>query len=370
MRILIATGLYPPDIGGPATYSKFLAEGLPRHGHSVDVIAFRDVRKYWPVVRHIALFFTIVDRGRNADCIYAQDTFSVGLPSALANIFLRKKFVVRVPGDHVWEQGTARFGVTTPLEKFPLYGNDWHVVLTVMRHLQQFVVKSADAVVAPSGYMRKIVKGWGVSPKKIVLIYNGIEPIQDAGNKAVLRGLIKFQGKLVISVGRLVRWKGFGTLISLMPRLKEKIPGVKLLIAGDGPLSNELEKQAEDLGLHDDVIFAGKLTRDVLLRYIRASDVFVLNSRYEGLSHQILEVSAVGVPVVAGNVGGNPEVIEDGVSGYLVEPDDRETLLIRISTLLSDATLRAKISAAAKRKIKQFSNERMVAETAELLQRI
>jgi len=370
MKILIVTGLFPPDIGGPATYSRYLAEHLPRYGHTVSVISFGDVRKYWPLVRHVVLFARILSKGKDADVIYAQDTLSVGLPACVANLFLRKIFVVRVPGDQVWEKGTSSFGVAMPLEKFPLYGDNWPWFLTMMRGLQQFVVKRAAALVAPSAYMRKVVKRWGIDPAKAVLIYNGVEEIDNTGNKAVLRGLLKFQGKLLISVGRLVPWKGFDTLIRLMPRLKERFPELKLLIAGGGPLMGALEEKAASLSLSDDVIFTGDLERDVLIRYLRASDVFALNSRYEGLSHQILEAMSIGVPVVAGNVGGNPEVIEDGTSGYLVKPDDMEALYGRISALLADSALRAKIVAAGKRKVTQFSNLRMVAETHELLKRL
>lgn len=370
MRILLTTGLYPPDIGGPATYSKFLAENLPRFGHFVEVLSFGSVRKYWPVVRHAVFFFKVLSRARRADAIYAQDTFSVGLPSACANVFLRRKFLVRVPGDHVWEQGTARFGVSGPLDTFPLYGRNWPFILTVMRFLQQFVVKSAEALVVPSKYMKGIVSKWGVRAKSVVLIYNGVEELTNNGNKLVLRGLLKFQGKLILSAGRLVPWKGFSELIALMPRIRKEFPDAKLLVVGNGPMLSVLEAEAANLNLSDDVIFTGNLERDVLIRYVRASDVFVLNSRYEGLSHQLLEVMAIGVPAVASKVGGNVEVIEDNESGYLVKPGDTETLYKRVSLLLKDATMRAKIVASAKKRVKQFSEERMVEETAKLLSSI
>lgn len=369
MKILLTTGLFPPDIGGPATYSKFLAEELPKRGHSVEVLAYGEVRKYPTVIRHLVFFAKVIARGRNVDCIYAQDTMSVGLPSALANVFLRKKFLVRVPGDHVWEQGVYRFGIAESLDSFPLYSKSWHPYLHVMRFLQQCVVNSARVLVVPSRYMHGVVSRW-VEPKKVKLIYNGVEELGDTGNKPVLRGLLKFQGKLLISIGRLVPWKGFGELIALLPSLKAEFPDLKLLIAGGGPLMQTLEKQAEDAGLSDDVIFTGELPRDVLLRYIRVADVFILNSRYEGLSHQMLEVMAVGVPVVATNVGGNPEVIEEGRNGYLVPPGDTALLRERVAELLRDANLRAKTVAAAKRKVRQFSHERMVQETASLLAKL
>lgn len=370
MRVLIITGLFPPDIGGPATYSRFLYEDLPRYGYETEVLSFRSVRRLWPVVRQVAFFLEILKRGRRADILYAQDTVSVGVPSALANIFLKKKFLIRVPGDQVWEQGVRRFGIEQPLDEFPYFSWSWHPYLWIMRRLQGFAVSKAEALVVPSKYMERIVSQWPVAPRKIVHIYNGIEEFGDTGNKPVLRGLLKFQGKLIISIGRLVPWKGFSALIRLLPRLKEEFPETRLLIVGGGPLLPTLEKEAADLGLSDDVVFTGELERDVLLRYIRVADVFVLNSRYEGLSHQLLEVMGVGVPVIVTNAGGNPEVIDHERNGYLVNPDDVRAIGGYASALLKDANLRGKLVAAAKRKVKQFSNEKMVHDTARLLKKI
>ncbi|MBY0539726.1 glycosyltransferase family 4 protein [Patescibacteria group bacterium] len=370
MRVLIATGLFPPDIGGPATYSKFLFERLPAYGFEVEVLPFSKVRRLWPIVRHFVYFFLLLKYGRDVDVLYAQDTVSVGIPVMCANFFLKKKFLVRVPGDQVWEQGVRRFGITGSLEDFPQFSWKWHPYLWVMRSLQQIVVRRADALIVPSKYMERVVSKWPVAPKKIVHIYNGVEEFGDTGNKPVLRGLLRFQGKLLISIGRLVPWKGFSPLIRLMPKLKKEFPDVKLLIVGGGSLLPQLEKEATDLGVTDDIIFTGELDRDVLLRYIRVADVFILNSRYEGLSHQLLEVMAVGVPAIVSNVGGNPEVIDHERNGYLVEPDDESSILRFASDLLRDANLRGKVVASAKRKVKQFSHERMVMDTTRLLKKL
>lgn len=370
MKVLIATGLFPPDIGGPATYSKFLFEKLPAYGFDAVVLPFKKVRRLWPLVRHVAYFFLVLKYCKSVDVIYAQDTVSVGIPAACANIFLKKKFLVRVPGDQVWEQGVRRFGVSGPLDSFPYFSWKWHPYLWIMRMLQQFVVRNADALIVPSKYMERIVAQWPISQKKIIHIYNGVEEFGDTGNKPVLRGLLKFQGKLLISVGRLVPWKGFSALIRLVPKLKKEFPDLKLLIVGGGSLLPQLEKEATDLGVSDDVIFTGELERDVLLRYIRVADVFILNSHYEGLSHQLLEVMGVGVPAIASNVGGNVEVIDHERNGYLVEPDNEDKMYLHAAALLRDANLRGKVVAAAKRKVKQFSHERMVQETARLLKKI
>ena len=364
MKVLIATGLYPPEIGGPATYSKILHDSLPQKGIEVQVIPFRTVKRFPKVIRHIAYALAVFREGRKVDCIYAQDPISVGLPSAIVAWILRKPFILKMVGDYAWEQSTQRYGFSGTIESFQ------HAELSfapkMLRWLERFVARRAVRIVVPSKYLAKIVSMWGVKTK-VSVIYNGVEELKDTGNKPVLRGLLKFHGKLLISVGRLVPWKGFDALIELLPSLRNTFADLKLMIVGSGPDMEALEKKAESLGLSDEVIFTGALDRDVLIRYLRASDVFVLNTAYEGLSHQILEVMSVGVPVVTTNIGGNPEIIEHEKDGFLVPLGDTKRLSSHVSNLLSSGELRTKIVAAGKRKAKQFSNERMVEETAKFL---
>lgn len=369
MKVLIATGLFPPESGGPATYSKVLLDELPQRGIEVVVLPFREVRKFPNVLRQIIYAWLVFWRGRDCDLIYAQDTTSVGWPACFANFFLRKKFIVRIPGDQVWEQGVQRFGITELLDAFPKWSKKWHAYLSLLRALQQITIARADHIVVPSRYLGKIVQKWEVPKKKISVVYNSIEPVT-VGRKQVIRGLLKFQGELVISSGRLVPWKGFEVLIKIVANLKKKRPDLKLLIVGDGPESEKLEKLADSLGISDSVIFTHRVENAVALRYMRAADVFVLNTKYEGFSHTLLEAAAVGVPIVTTKIGGNPEFIDDGINGYLVKPDDTKTLEKHITTLLDSPTQRAKISGAAKRKAEKFSVKRMVDETEKVLKNI
>lgn len=368
MKILITTGVYPPEIGGSAMYSKYLNELLPTHGFKVTVLPFSQVRKHIKIFRHFVYFFLILREARDVDIVYAQDPIAVGISSMCAAFLLRKKFVLKVVGDYAWEQATERFGFFGSLEEFQ--SAKVHIRVNVLRYLERVVARSARIVVVPSKYLGTLMRSWGVSQKKVKLVYNGLEHLGDTGNKMVLRGLIHFHGSLLISVGRLVPWKGFTALIEMLPHLREKFPDLKLLIVGSGSGLSALEQKAIDLGLADEVIFTGTLTRDVLIRYIRASDVFVLNTSYKGLSLQILEVMAVGVPVVTTNIGGNSEVIESGKNGYLAAPNDVTALTAHVSDLLANATLRAKIVAAGKRTVEGFSKEKMVTETAALLKKV
>lgn len=365
MKVLIATGLYPPEVGGPATYSKVLETELPKHGIEVQVLPFSRVRHLPKIFRHIRYFFYVLREGKGVDIIYAQDPVSVGLPAFLAARILRKRFLLKVVGDYAWEQASQRWGFGGTLEEFQYA--DLPFMPRLLRFLERYVARRALRAVVPSRYLAKVVGKWDVAKRDIAVIYNGMEKLTDAGNKPVLRGLVRFNGKLIVSIGRLVPWKGFRELIGMLGRMKKDFPDIKLMIIGSGPDMASLEEEASRKGLADDVIFTGALSRDVLLRYVRLSDVFVLNTRYEGFSHQLLEVMAVGVPVVTTKIGGNPEAIEHEKNGFLVAPNDTAKIEGYVRLLLSDAALRARIVAAGKRKVAQFSDERMVAETAKLL---
>lgn len=367
MRVVVATGLYPPEIGGPATYSRELEEGLPEQGIEVTVVPFSRARKYWKVVRHFVYCILLFKAARGVQVIYAQDPVSVGLPAALVALLLRKKFVLKVVGDYAWEQATQRAGFSGTLEAFQVAKLGFFASL--LRAIERWVAHRAIRIVVPSKYLKRIVESWKVENGKATVIYNGAI-IPEIGLKQVIRGVLRFQGRLVISVGRLVPWKGFEALIRVHARMVKTLPDLRLMIVGNGPDREKLEALAQSLGVSNSVVFTGALERDILLRYIRAADVYALNTSYEGFSHLLLEVSLVGCPIVTTPIGGNTELIEGDVNGLLVTPNDEHALEEKITALLTDTTLRAKIATNAKRKAEKFSIPRMLNETATLLNRL
>lgn len=368
MRVLIATGVFPPEGGGPATYSKTLLEELPKLGFEVDVLPYREVRKYPKFLRHAIYFFKLLRQAFVADVIFAQDPVSVGLPSVLVSTIVRKPFFLKIVGDYAWEQAAARFSYKETLEHFQK-DEELFIVPLIMRVVERWVARQAVNVIVPSRYLEKVVQQWGISKEKLTVVYNGIETEQ-VGLKQVIRGLLKFKGKLIISVSRLVPWKGFDTVIRVHATLRRKFPDLSLLVVGTGPEMENLERLAEECGVADSVIFTGAVDRSVALRYMRAADVFVLNTKYEGFSHLLLEASAVGVPIVTTRIGGNPELIDDNVNGFLVKPDDTDALQRRIEKLLESPETRARLAGNAKNRVGNFSVDAMVKETAEVLRNL
>ena len=118
MKVLITTGIYPPDIGGPAIYSKLLFDELPKRGFEVEVLVFKDVLKWPYIIRHIIYFLKILKKGRKVDIIFAQDPLGSGMPAAFAAKILRKKFILKIVGDRAWETGVQSFGLKIMLDEF------------------------------------------------------------------------------------------------------------------------------------------------------------------------------------------------------------------------------------------------------------
>jgi glycosyltransferase involved in cell wall biosynthesis len=331
IKILIATGLYPPESGGPATYTRLLEERLPALGFEVRVLPFNKVRYLPKLLRHIAYFGACVAAARGADIIYAQDTVSVGLPAALAAIVLGKKFVVRVPGDYSWEQARQRFGVVDELDAFQT--KKYGYAVTCLRVVQQFVVRRARLVIVPSEYMKRLVSGWGSTKERIHVVYSSIdfavscEPPRD-----------RPKGFLVVTVARPVPWKG--------------LEGLARVVAREGSWHVKI--------VHD-------IPRTQALGWVSAADVFVLNSSYEGLSHALIEAMWLGTPIVATQVGGNPELVQDGVEGLLIPSGNDEALYKALKKIEGDTQSAHVRAEAAKTKAKQFSIDATITEIAGLL---
>ncbi len=350
IKILIATGIYPPDIGGPATYSKLLFDKLPKRGYDVRILSFGKVRHFPKIIRHFIYFFKILKRARTVNIIYAQDPVSVGLPVMLANKFLRKKFFIRIVGDYAWEQAMQRFRVKDDLDTFSKKQKGYPFFAQLFKKIQTRVAKNADQIIVPSYYFKKIISNWGINPNKIKVIYNGIDL-----NLKNIKKDNNSKEKIILSVGRLVVWKGFKTLIKTMPSILQEIPQVKLIIIGSGPQKKELEDNIYKLKLKDKVILTGQLKREKVLEYMKNSDVFVLNTQYEGFSHTLIEAFALKIPIITTNIGGNPELIKNNQEGILIKPDNKNAIKNAVIKILQDNNFKQKIIQNAYEKSKQFS---------------
>lgn len=205
------------------------------------------------------------------------------------------------------------------------------------------------AMVSRQVHERFVAAGW-VSAGQATTVINGIPTARfarDASRRALARDALALgpQSLVIGCVGRLVPVKHHAALLAQLPALIAACPSLQLVLIGDGPLEAELREQAHALGVLDQVIFAG--ARPDVAELLPALDVFVMPSLSEGMSIALLEACATGLAIVATKVGGNPQVIDDGRSGLLVEADDGQALFDAVHALIVDPALRAKLGAAA-----------------------
>lgn len=366
-HVLVAAGLYPPEIGGPATYAAMIEKALPGQGIAVTVLPYRSVRSLPKIFRHVAYTWKLWRAAAEVDCIYALDPVSVGLPAYLASRLRRRPLFVRLGGDYAWEQGRIRFGVTTTLDAYTRARRAAPLPVRLLHAVQAFVAQRAVAVVVPSAYLASIVRTWGVPPSQLHVIYSALTPLPVTMSKSEARARFGVSGFVISSVARLTPWKGEYALISVLLRLREEGIDATLLIGGDGPYRATLEAHAEKLGVTAHVHFLGVLDKEQSGAVFTAADVYVLNSAYEGLSHQLLEAMHHGIPVVASAVGGNPELIQSGNNGVLVPYNDEEALARALTLLARDQGLGMRYAAAAKTSLAKFTETATLSQLLSLI---
>jgi glycosyltransferase involved in cell wall biosynthesis len=208
-----------------------------------------------------------------------------------------------------------------------------------------------------------LLKWTSIDCRKLIVIKAGVKVNKkrsEEGAKGKLREELIIKNKYIIStVGRLSVEKGYDSLLEAFKLLRSRIEECYLLIIGDGVLLRQLKKLARRLGIQDNTIFLGYV-KDVY-PFLEISSVYVCSSRYEGLPISILEAMSMEVPVVATAVGGIPELIENNVSGFLVEPDRPDMMADRLQAMLENKDFRKRIGKEGKRKvIQEFEIDKVV----------
>ncbi len=237
------------------------------------------------------------------------------------------------------------------------------------QYLHRMLWRLVNRIVVVSESSRALLQAEGIPGERILTIHNGIEAAQfligeDRWGMRARLGFDREQPLLGI-VARLDAIKNHASLLRAMPQVMQAHPDTTLLIIGDGPLRADLERQASELGLGRSARFLG--TRDDVPELLAALDVVVLCSLSEGLSLTLLEESAAGSSMVATNVGGNPEIIQDGLTGLLVPVGDDAALADAINRLLDDPERAHAIGQAARlRFMREFTLARMVSRYVEL----
>lgn len=233
-----------------------------------------------------------------------------------------------------------------------------------------FLFRRIDAVITVCNFIKHIiVNEYGVPAKQVHTIYNGIDlaTYSQTGDRFEILselGIDKPPSFIVGFVGRLIALKGCHKLLHAMREIILADPGCYLVLVGDGPEQEPLKQLAQKLNIYDNVIFAG--ARDDVARILQVFDVFVLPSDIEAFPRSAQEALAAGVPVVASNIAGIPEIIRDGQEGYLIPHQDIDMFREKISYLKNNPDVRRGMQQAALKRITDFSIQATIAQVDDL----
>jgi phosphatidylinositol alpha-1,6-mannosyltransferase len=245
----------------------------------------------------------------------------------------------------------------------------------IIKSLLVAILKQADKVVCNSLFTREKLLSLGTDPQKIRLIYPKTDPEKFESCDGVWLpskfGLKK--NKIILSVNRLVERKGNDTVIRAMVQVIKKVPDAVYVIGGHGPYRKQLESLVNELNLRDTVLFLGSVKNEDIGRLYKACDVFVMMSRnirdedVEGFGISFLEAGVCGKPVVGGNSGGIPEAVQDGLTGFLVDPHNVDVLADVLVRLLTDASLAAELGQNGQKRVRDQFDRRLLVDEVKIL---
>lgn len=331
MKIIILVWRFPPIwLSGMEISTCYLAEYLAKRGHEIHVVTtigdekFEEIRdkgfqihriyfKKIPVLGVIYYWIETILQIRKIrpEIVHVQ---SLGIP--VPPIFT--KFFYNIPYS-VWGRGSD------------VYRPYWFINLT-----SKILLKNADLVIALTENMKQSMLT--IFPRKIIVIANGIpiDEYKDPDRKT--QSLI--QKNTILFVGRLHPIKGIDDLIKALKIVLIEFPDAELTIIGKGAERETLEELCQDLDLEKHITFVGPVPNKEIKKFMINSKILVLPSRSEGFPVTILEAMACGLPIVATRVGGVPDIIDDGINGYLVEKNNPNDLAIGIMKCLKEENCR------------------------------
>lgn len=333
-RLLLIGSIFPPDIGGPASFLSEFSKWAAAQSTSVQVVATSEssddkfeldgvnhhlVHRGSLPVRTLRLILAIRSNYKPGISVLSVGAF---IETFVALIGTKSKRSVKIPGDIVWER--ARNNGVTKLDILSFQNSSIPWKYRIFKYLFHLSLKNSELVIVPSVGIGKLCESWGIRQEKIAVVYNSVKPVPDSVRFADS----KFD---LLTVCRLTRWKGVSEIIKATSKLN-----LSFAVVGDGPERHELEILARNN--HANVTFFGSLPRDQVIGLFQASDCFILNSEYEGLPHVVLEAREMEIPIIARMGTGTDEVISHLETGLLVRGDS-DSLISAIQFLQSNTEI-------------------------------
>ena len=319
MDILITVGIFPPDIGGPASFVPKIAKYLINKGHNVKIICLSDkehltykddinvirINRNSPIIfRWLKTIVKIYSNSKKSDLIFVN---GLGTETTIANLFIRKKVIRKIVGDPVWERVYNKNLIDESFDDFQ--ENNHGLSISLQKMIRNWSINKSNLIITPSQHLKNFIDKIGFD-KNIFVINNGVNIEQH--NKVVLENNII----QLLVVSRLVSQKNIDSIIKAVKVMENE--NIILNIVGDGSEINNLKLLVKKYELDKKINFIGKIENTKLNEYLKNADIFIQASNYEGLPHSILEAMNFEIPILSTDVGGCSVLLNKGERGYII----------------------------------------------------
>ena len=345
MKVLLISGIYRPEIGGPATYIPTLADELIDQAIEVEVITLKnsgepDQVEAWPVnyvirnqrllLRFVKSVLLILKKSKLSDSIFSNGLFE---ETAFALILKKRKSVAKVVSDPVWERALNKKETSLGVVEFNSSSINFKHKL--QRVFLRWSLNRFNVITCPSIQLKHMIENWGVY-KPIEFIPNGVSLVTEKSTDTDFD---------LVTVCRLISLKNIDKIIRASVKTNTTVA-----VVGSGPEEYRLRELAISLG--GKVTFFGQLERNEVSKILLRSRIYLNLSDHEGLSFSLLEAMSSGLPSIVSNIQGNTNVITHGIDGIVVDVKDANQLTNAIKALMDSPTTRLEYGAAAKSKVK------------------
>lgn len=365
------TSEFPPKWGGVGNYSFFNANILAQKGHEVTIFTrkqkevFKDHHENLKIVHvkwlKVPIFFT-TSMAKHAMNAIKNHENEFDLLHVQSNMALLQKYhynMLKIPivstlhGTWVGERSTVYYkNMSLSLETINDLAIKWFAWM--LDKYEDYAIKYSNAVVIGARSECREVSQRGIKNlyDRVVRIQHGVDTESFNPNKKDLnykkRYGIPENYFVILHIGRLAARKGVAEVLMSFKKIKKARQNVKLIIVGTGPLEKKLKKLSRKLSITNDTIFTGTLPFNELQMLYASCDIFLMHSYWEGFGMTNQEALASGLPCICTNVGGAPDIIDEGVNGFLVNVGDTDKMAEFSIKLIDNEALRLRMSKAAR----------------------
>jgi glycosyltransferase involved in cell wall biosynthesis len=352
-RILLVTNIFPPIIGGPATFADRLATRLAERGHSVRVLCSSnaatdpgDQSRRFRVLRvsmaNRYLYEVMVRLKLLREFLIHRRILVIGLEPYVLDVarLLRRRYMLRLPGDTVWESA-KHYGLYAGTHADFLAAPQAGLIEGLAAKRRGYMAL-ASVIITPSRYLGTLASRWLPGGPPVRVIENGAAV---AAQAPLARKRSSSQLPLkALFVGRLINSKGVETLL-LAAR---DLTGIAFEICGDGPEWPMLTGLHRQLGAPVHITFCGKVSVETVQQKMAEADIFIQISEMEGMSNSLLEACAAGIAPIVSDIPSNREVVTDDESALVVPYGDPARLRAALERLRDDPALRTRLAKGAR----------------------